>query len=150
MKTLVRQKIIKREDLRSNRLAAVYLFGDNELRTGLGGQAAAMRGEPNAIGIRVKARPTTEPDAFWTDATFEENLRKINEDIVKIYDLNYRVIVIPLDGIGTGRAKLEQTAPRTFLALQEELRLVPYFEKAEFSQIWAARAKFLFTEHRRS
>lgn len=43
-------KYIKRQDLKSNPNTQ-YLFGDNLKRSGFGGQAKEMRGEPNAIGI---------------------------------------------------------------------------------------------------
>ena len=33
---------------------AIYVFGDNLLRKGLGGQAKEMRGEPNTLGIVSK------------------------------------------------------------------------------------------------
>jgi hypothetical protein len=35
---------------------ALFAFGDNLARTGRGGQAAALRGEPNAVGIPTTTR----------------------------------------------------------------------------------------------
>ncbi len=32
----------------------LFVFGDNMMRRGFGGQAAEARGEPNAIGIATK------------------------------------------------------------------------------------------------
>ena len=57
---VIYQKRICRDDLRRNP-NAVYIFGDNEARTGLGGQAREMRGEPNAMGIATKR----SPHEFW-------------------------------------------------------------------------------------
>jgi hypothetical protein len=61
---VLRQKWITRDDLRANP-NVLYLFGDNERREGLGGQAKEMRGEPNAIGVRTKASPSKHETAFW-------------------------------------------------------------------------------------
>ena len=56
----------------------IFLFGDILLGRGYGGQAAAMRCEPNAIGIPTKKMPTHQTDAFFTDAEFEENKAAID------------------------------------------------------------------------
>ena len=50
------QKWIERSDLQNNP-EDVYIFGDNYARQGLCGQAKAMRGEPNALGIATKRTP---------------------------------------------------------------------------------------------
>ena len=41
----------------------IFIYGDNDLRTGLGGQAI-IRNESNTLGIRTKKKPTHEKDAF--------------------------------------------------------------------------------------
>ena len=51
-----RIRFITREYVRANP-DKIFLFGDNLEQRGLGGQAAAMRGEPNAVGIPTKKRP---------------------------------------------------------------------------------------------
>ena len=61
---LVHQKLILNADLRANP-DVLYLFGDNVLRVGFGGQAKEIRGEPNAVGVRTKHRPNMHPDAFF-------------------------------------------------------------------------------------
>ncbi|KKL05458.1 hypothetical protein LCGC14_2605850, partial [marine sediment metagenome] len=38
----------------------LFVFGDNMQRRGLGGQAFAMRGEPNAVGIPTKIFPSMD------------------------------------------------------------------------------------------
>src|SRR4051812_11093467 len=119
---IVRQKRIAREDLRAhpNRL---YLFGDNELRSGYGGQAAAMRGEPNAIGIRTKRAPGRQPRDYWTDARYDTCRRMIDDDLLPVFAAvrNGRTVVIPEDGLGTGLSALPQHAPRVFRYLEEQL-----------------------------
>lgn len=47
MKIYRTNKIITRDKIKEN-LEVLYLFGDNIIRKGLGGQAKEMRGEDNA------------------------------------------------------------------------------------------------------
>ena len=118
---IIYQKFIYREDLRNNP-NIFYLFGDNDIRMGRGGQAKEMRGEPNAIGIRVKKAPLIG-DVYYSDSEFKENTRKINEDLNEVRkQLDYgKIIVIPSDGIGTGLALLKYKAPKTLLYLVNSL-----------------------------
>ena len=99
----------------------LFLFGDNDQRTGYGGQAAAMRGCTNALGIRTKQAPSWAPTAFYNDANYSENCLKIDEDFAKI-PANTTCLVIPNAGIGTGRARLAELAPRTFAHLQSKFQ----------------------------
>lgn len=116
------QRWISRADVIANR-GWLYVFGDNDLRTGLGGQAAAMRGEPNAVGVRVKRWPSMSPGSFWTDEEYLANVRKIAEDLRPVVErIRERgTVVLPADGIGTGRARLSETAPQTFEFLRRTL-----------------------------
>lgn len=52
---VVKQDQIMRRDLLDNQ-DKLYVFGDNMVRRGFGGQAREMRGEPNAVGIRCSKR----------------------------------------------------------------------------------------------
>lgn len=116
-----RMQYITREYVRANR-NKLFLFGDNLERRGFGGQAAAMRGEPNAIGIPTKKSPSYRDDAFFSDDEFEQNKASIDAafaEIMRAITDSIRVIVIPSDGLGTGRAQLERRAPRTFAHLQK-------------------------------
>ena len=102
----------------------IFLFGDNVARRGLGGQAAAMRGEPNVVRIPTKKLPSNSETAFFTDAEFEQNKAAIDkafERLAVICSTTGQVIVIPANGIGTGRAQLESRAPLTFAYLQKRL-----------------------------
>lgn len=118
-----RIKIITREYVRANR-DKLFLFGDNLERRGLGGQAAAMRGEPNAVGIPTKKSPSYRDDAFFSDDEFEQNKASIDSAFAEITNAvagSIRVIVMPSDGLGTGRAQLDRRAPRTFAYLQKRM-----------------------------
>ena len=100
----------------------IFLFGDNLLGRGYGGQAAAMRGEPNAIGIPTKKKPANHSDAYFTDTEFEQNKAAIDRAFVRLAGLKDGTeIVIPSAGLGTGLAKLPDIAPRTFKYLESRL-----------------------------
>lgn len=116
-------KFITPQYVRANR-DKVFLFGDNLERRGLGGQAAAMRGEPNAIGIPTKKSPSYKEDAFFSDDEIAQNKAAIDvafAHVVNVITETTRLIVVPSDGLGTGRAQLDRRAPRTFAYLQKRL-----------------------------
>jgi hypothetical protein len=116
------QKLIQRDDLKKN-LNVLFLFGDNDARRGMGGQAAEMRNEPNAVGIRTKVAPGRSDSDFWSDRAFNSNCAKIEEDLVRVRHHLRRggIVVIPTDGIGTNRAEMEKRCPKTFYVLQQSL-----------------------------
>jgi len=60
---IIKQHKIYRKDLKNNP-DVLYLFGDNLVQKGFGGQAKEMRGEPNAEGIPTKKLPSMEAKAF--------------------------------------------------------------------------------------
>src|SRR4051812_43078883 len=94
---------ITRAVVRANR-ETLYVFGDNMQRRGLGGQAKAMRGEPNAIGVPVKWAPKRTEDAYFTDDDFakvHEAIRAAFTDIRAWLDSG-RDVVIPAEGLGSG------------------------------------------------
>ncbi len=118
-----RKKFITREYVRANR-DKLFLFGDNLERRGLGGQAAAMRGEPNAIGIPTKKSPSYKAEAFFSDDELESNKAAIDaafDEVMNTVSDPIRVIILPSDGLGTGRAQLDRRAPLTFAYLQKRL-----------------------------
>lgn len=121
---------ITRKDIKNNP-DSLFIFGDNDMRQGFGGQAKEMRGEPNSFGIRVKKSPDMYQNSFYTDNEYNKNITKIKEDIDNIivqlthkYNVEnhkYNVVVIPSAGIGTGLAQLNVHAPRTAKFLDEYL-----------------------------
>lgn len=119
-----RMRLITRKGVRANP-GKIFLFGDNLEQRGFGGQAAAMRGEPNAIGIPTKKSPNYSRDAFFTDDELEQKQSAIDLAFAKLAEAvtdSTRSIVIPSDGLGTGRAQLKERAPRTFAHLQSRLK----------------------------
>ncbi|MFZ1701016.1 MAG: hypothetical protein WBO10_07260 [Pyrinomonadaceae bacterium] len=121
-----RIKFITREYVRSNP-DKLFLFGDNLERRGFGGQAAAMRGEPNAIGIPTKKSPSNTESAFFSDDEIELNKAAIDAAFAGVLtaingvNRENQIITIPADGLGTGRAQLEKRAPKTFAFLLQKL-----------------------------
>lgn len=101
----------------------LFVFGDNLRRAGLGGQAKEMRGEPNAIGIPTKREPSMHPVAFFQDGDLDAYLDARAHDLYRLvrHLRDGGTIVMPAEGIGTGRARLHQTAPAVWRQLQEDL-----------------------------
>jgi hypothetical protein len=115
-------KIITRDKVKDNP-DVLYLFGDNLLRKGLGGQAKEMRGEENALGIVSKKYPSNNISSFYTDEDFYSWLGVFSEDIKnlaeKINSGKYKALVIP--PIGVGLADLPNKAPRIWKYLKTTL-----------------------------
>jgi nucleoid DNA-binding protein len=94
----------------------LFAFGDNMQRAGLGGQARAMRGEPNAVGVPTKWAPHRGPTAYFTDADWSRD--EVRAAIDAAFDQLAAAlrrggrIAFPADGLGTGRAELANRAPR--------------------------------------
>lgn len=95
-------------------------WGDNLAGYGMGGQAAEMRGEPNAVSIYTKKKPTRNDDAYFTDADldlFRENLL-IPYRLLRAHLDNGGTVSCPSAGVGTDRAALPLRAPRCFKMLR--------------------------------
>jgi hypothetical protein len=91
----------------------LYVFGDNMARTGLGGQARECRGEPNAVGIPTKWRPTMDNAAFFRDSDLPKVTPRIQQAFRRLaaHLAEGGTVVWPSDGVGTGLARLPQCAP---------------------------------------
>ena len=115
--------IITRRVLRANP-DVLFVFGDNLQGAGFGGQAAEMRGEPNAVGIPTKRAPRMTPDAFFSDQDLPEVLQAFEEPFrrLRAHLEGGKDVIMPEAGIGTGFARLEQKAPAIHEALERHLR----------------------------
>ncbi len=122
------QKWITRQDLRNNP-EVYYVFGDNVMRIGMGGQAKEMRGEPNAIGVVTKWNPSMDEDAFFYDHDHmnqSPHIPHISADLRIIME-KYRLgntIVFPSDGLGTGLSMLPTKAPHCYWALYSIVQML--------------------------
>jgi hypothetical protein len=120
---VIHQKMIYRSDIKANP-HVLYIFGDNLQRIGHGGQAKEMRGEPNSFGIATKRRVGHgNPDDYFFDG---------QTDITGIIDQEffflreaakeYKAIVIPTDGIGTGLSRMPEFAPLALEYINKKLK----------------------------
>ena len=83
---------------------------------GMGGQAAAMRGEINTVGVPTKWRPDRDDAAYfsdddWSDGNVRHALFGAFAAIERALSEG-RDVAIPADGLGTGLAELPQRAPK--------------------------------------
>ena len=112
---IVRRKWIARQQLRDKR-EWLWVFGDNVLESGLGGQAREMRGEPNAVGIPTKWAPARTATSYFTDADYERVYPMIARAFQTLNQHLMRggTVVWPEDGVGTGLSELPERAPAIF------------------------------------
>lgn len=103
----------------------VFLFGDNieDAKNNYHPRStqAVIRGLQNAIGIPTKKTRGTRDKDYFTDNDFEEAKKLIDEAIDKAVKSG-KTIVIPKDGIGTGKAELAKRAPKINDYLQAQLK----------------------------
>ena len=104
------------QDVRNNK-DSLFVFGDNDVKKGKGGQAI-IRKEPNAIGIPTKKYPSYNKSAYYVDDELESNKQKIDNGLqlvlLEFLSKDYKYLVLPKDGFGTGLANLPKGAPLTF------------------------------------
>lgn len=103
----------------------LFIYGDNDIHRGRGGQAI-IRDLRNTEGIPTKKYPNNNISSFYTDAEYEKNKQKINAAIQNIYirSRHYKYVVFPINGIGTGLADLNKKAPKTYKYLKYKLNLL--------------------------
>ena len=122
--TVRRMGYITREMVRAEP-ETLWVFSDNMDREGYGGQAREMRGEPNAVGVPTKWRPSRHPDAYFTDADADNpDVRSaiMHAFAMMRYALEAgRDVVIPAAGLGTGLADLPTHAPRIHRAIEAHI-----------------------------
>jgi hypothetical protein len=120
---VVKQDQIRRRDLLDNQ-DTLYVFGDNMVRRGFGGQAREMRGEPNAVGIPTKWAPTMMDSDMFRDADLPKIKPTLDAELDRLRDHLKKggTVVIPSGGIGTGLANLKVNAPAIFWYINENLR----------------------------
>lgn len=100
----------------------IFLFGDNLIQRGLGGQAKEMRGEFNAIGIPTKKQPSNADYAFFSDIEYKSNIKAIDKAFMALDKYSDgTILILPSAGLGTGLADLENKAPFTFKYLRTKL-----------------------------
>ncbi len=121
---VIRMRRIPREDVQSD-WDTIFVFGDNMERRGRSGQAGAMRGEPNTIGVPTKWKPARTESAYFTDQDLHNEA--VRQALRSAFDrmraalAEGRNVVIPADGLGTGLAELPTRAPKLHAAIQASI-----------------------------
>lgn len=104
---------------------ARFVFGDNIARAGFGGQAAAMRDEPNSIGVATKRFPGADEGDFFSDldadawAVIEDDIDQVAAALAE-----GRAVYVPRDGLGTGLSELPTRAPGLHRYIIERFRVL--------------------------
>lgn len=90
----------------------LFVFGDNLLKKGHGGQAI-IRDLPNTFGIPTKREPNKRDTAYFSDKDEE-----FNAIMYSIFTLNiiyksniFEKIIFPKNGIGTGLSHTKSKSP---------------------------------------
>lgn len=105
----------------------IFVFGDNALRFGKGGQAI-IRDEPNAFGVATKRKPAMSPGSFFMEC--EDDLDIVLHDIGQVWQLlaGGKTVVFPVReedqavSLGLERAELPQRAPTLYKAITMHVR----------------------------
>lgn len=101
-----------------------YVFGDNLVRQGHGGQAI-IRDCPNAVGIPTKRYPSLDEAAYFSDQ--QDEIHKVEKTLARLLLLYERkenyTIIFPEDGLGTGRARLKEKSPQIYKLIDDFLKL---------------------------
>jgi hypothetical protein len=104
-----------------------FVFGDNLLRFGKGGQAI-IRDCPNAFGVPTKRKPAMTPGSFFTEGD-ESDLDAVLGRLQLIWNRlkDGDIIVIPVNesgepSLGLERARLREKAPTIYAAIETHVR----------------------------
>ena len=120
--TLIETMDIFTEEIVKANPNKLFVFGDNILRYGKGGQAV-IRDLPNTLGIVTKRAPDTNDSAYFSDAIDE--MKELDWDIAKLSMLRsskvFTHIVFPSKGLGTGRAQMKSKSPMLYKMMKQKL-----------------------------
>ena len=106
---------ITRDIVQADR-GAVFVFGNNTNAKGVGGQAKAMRGEPNSISIATKQKRKLTVEALFADneAASQTTMRRTgarNTNLAAFKSvLAGKTAYVPRDGPGAGLFELPRRA----------------------------------------
>jgi len=101
----------------------LFIFGDNDIKTGRGGQAV-IRFCKNSFGIPTKKYPNYRISSYYMDSDYDNNIIKIKyaiENLIKKSE-DYDVIMFPKNGLGTGLSKMQIYAPKTLTSMNEIIK----------------------------
>ena len=114
MKAQLQQEWYSVEQCQMN-VDKLYIFGDNTIGKGLGGQAQ-IRNCRNSFGIPTKMFPDMEEGSFFEDN--QEPIDYIDDALIRLKKLleisEYKIVIFPSDGLGTGLAQFDVRCPDAF------------------------------------
>lgn len=103
-----------------------FVYGDNLLREGKGGQAV-IRDCPNAVGVATKRAPHMAPNAFFKEGN-DDDLQAVASDLdlIWLYLESGKTVVIPVTNdlqpsLGLERAELPKRAPSIYEMICEDV-----------------------------
>ena len=121
-KTLIETMDMFTEEIVKANPNKLFVFGDNMLRYGKGGQAI-IRDLPNTLGIATKRAPRTDEFAYFSDA--DDEMDAMLQDIRKLWLISrcnvFTHIVFPTKGIGTGMAHMKSKSPMLYKMMKNKL-----------------------------
>ena len=100
----------------------LFVFGDNLLEKGHGGQAV-IRDLPNTFGIPTKREPNKKDTAYFSDK--DEEMHAVIDSIsILNFICNSKVfekIIFPKNGIGTGMSHTKSKSPTIYGVMKKYL-----------------------------
>ncbi|MBV8535079.1 MAG: hypothetical protein JO128_05770 [Alphaproteobacteria bacterium] len=129
--------MVTRDRVRAGKLF-LFAFDDDEMRLTETGLAAQCRGEANAIGIRTRRGPGSDPSLAWRDDHLAQHQQMIDDDFAILISWVEAggPVFLPKAGLGMLQPRLVDTAPRTFLFLQKKVKEL----RAAAAQPWSIDA----------
>ena len=101
----------------------LFVFGDNVVRRGKGGQAV-IRDCNNTLGIVTKILPNMLSQSFMSD-TDPYHLELVLKDIEYLNSIiksnKYEYVILPFYGLGAGLAKLKTKAPNIYSVILDKV-----------------------------
>ncbi len=103
----------------------LYVFGDNTIRAGRGGQAV-IRDCFNAVGVATKRLPSVSDSSYYADT--QSDYKSLTNDLFNLSkvmaspEFQDWTIVFPKDGLGTGLSEMPQRSPFLFDVMSKYLK----------------------------
>lgn len=113
-----------------NNRDSLFIFGDNLDRVGSAGQAI-IRNNTNVLGIATKKHPDMNEESFYSDnlECLEYLINDLHRFINVLNNSNYKEVILPEDGLGTGLAQLNKKAPKLFEFMNNTIELINELSK---------------------
>ena len=104
------QKEVSTEDLVNNP-EVLYLYPENEAEMGGSPFSREIRGEDNAVGVRVKRAPNVRRSSFYTIDELPEACNNIDEDLEPVIDHLKREGVVVIKDASFDVLSLDKFSP---------------------------------------